>query len=140
MPVAHRFSIRQPFHALMATEPMTRPVVSSLGSIARPLDWPARPGALYACVKRALDVIVALTLLVALAPLFLAIAIAIHFDTPGPVLYRGERVGRYGKRFVVVKFRSMCANADSGAHAAFLRQLMQDGTSYGQAAAPHQPR
>jgi len=128
MVLAYRFSIRGPFHSVVATEPMTLPLVSSLGTVAQPLARPVRPAALYASAKRVLDILVALVMLITLSPLFLAIAIAIRLDGPGPVFYRGERVGRYGKRFRVVKFRSMRANADSGAHAAFLRELMRETT------------
>ena len=113
----------------MATEPMTLPVATSLGGIAQPLDRAARPIAFYAFAKRALDIAVALVMLIALVPVFLVIAIAIGLDTPGPVFYRAERVGRFGKPFTVVKFRSMRADASAGAHAAFLHELMQDGAT-----------
>jgi lipopolysaccharide/colanic/teichoic acid biosynthesis glycosyltransferase len=73
----------------------------------------------YAAAKRFLDVTAAALLLVMLLPLFAAVALAISLDSRGPVLYRAER------RFRVVKFRSMRADADSGAHAKFIRGLMQ---------------
>jgi lipopolysaccharide/colanic/teichoic acid biosynthesis glycosyltransferase len=83
----------------------------------------------YAAAKRFLDVTAAALLLVMLLPLFVAVALAISLDSRGPVLYRAERVGLLGRRFRVVKFRSMRADADSGAHAKFIRGLMQgDGT------------
>jgi len=49
--------------------------------------------------------------LILLSPLFLAVAIAIKLDSPGPVFYRTERVGKDGKLFRVYKFRSMVADA-----------------------------
>jgi exopolysaccharide biosynthesis polyprenyl glycosylphosphotransferase len=48
----------------------------------------------------------------ALAPFFVAIAIAIKLDSPGPVFYRQERVGKDGARFGMLKFRSMRQDAD----------------------------
>ncbi|MBE2314493.1 exopolysaccharide biosynthesis polyprenyl glycosylphosphotransferase [Solirubrobacter sp. CPCC 204708] len=64
-------------------------------------------------VKRALDVIGAGCALALLAPLMLAVALAIKLDSPGPVLFRQERVGRDGRRFQIFKFRSMVADAEA---------------------------
>ena len=75
---------------------------------------PVRGHLAYAAAKRALDVAVALTLLLLLLPLLVLVGLAIVLDSPGPVFYRGERVGRFGERFIALKFRSMCANADAG--------------------------
>jgi lipopolysaccharide/colanic/teichoic acid biosynthesis glycosyltransferase len=57
--------------------------------------------------KRAFDLLLAGLGLVVLAPLLAAIALAIRLDSPGPVFYRQERVGRGGARFRMHKFRSM---------------------------------
>jgi len=54
-----------------------------------------------------MDVVLTAPAAVALLPLFLALAIGIKLDSPGPVFYRQVRVGRYGKPFRVWKFRSM---------------------------------
>ena len=62
-------------------------------------------------VKRALDIIGPLALLVLFSPLLLVIAIAIKLDTPGPVLYKRRVIGQWGKPFKAFKFRSMAANA-----------------------------
>ncbi|HEY6042506.1 MAG TPA: SDR family NAD(P)-dependent oxidoreductase, partial [Anaerolineae bacterium] len=61
--------------------------------------------------KRALDIVIALGALVVLSPLLLLIAAAVKLGSPGPVFFRGERVGRYGKLFRIYKFRSMLAQA-----------------------------
>lgn len=65
------------------------------------------PSNSYHGVKRAVDVIGALIALPLLAPLFLAAAIAIKLDSPGPIFFRQERVGFRAKRFRVLKFRTM---------------------------------
>ncbi len=62
--------------------------------------------------KRISDLIVALALLIFTAPLLAMIALAIKCDSPGPILYRQERVGRGGRRFVLLKFRSMVSDAE----------------------------
>jgi lipopolysaccharide/colanic/teichoic acid biosynthesis glycosyltransferase len=62
--------------------------------------------------KRVVDAAVSFTLLAVLAPLLAAIALAIAFNSPGPVLYAGERVGRRGRRFRILKFRTMRADAE----------------------------
>lgn len=63
--------------------------------------------------KRAFDLAVASLLLVVLAPVFAVIAVLVARDSPGGVFYRQERVGRNGEPFSILKFRSMCRDADS---------------------------
>lgn len=63
-------------------------------------------------LKRALDLVFATAILIALAPLFLTIAFLIRYDSEGPVFYRQERLGRRGCTFTLLKFRSMYADAD----------------------------
>lgn len=61
--------------------------------------------------KRVFDVAFASTLLVLTAPVFAAIALAIKFDSRGPVLFRQLRIGRDGREFRMLKFRTMYAEA-----------------------------
>jgi exopolysaccharide biosynthesis polyprenyl glycosylphosphotransferase len=63
-------------------------------------------------LKRTLDVVISLCGLVFLAPLFLAVAVAIRLDSPGPVLFRQKRVGADEKVFICYMFRSMYENAE----------------------------
>lgn len=62
---------------------------------------------LYPIAKRSADVLVSLTGMVVLAPVLAGVAVAVVADSPGPVLFRHERVGRRGKKFRLLKFRSM---------------------------------
>ncbi|HKE75040.1 MAG TPA: sugar transferase [Acidimicrobiales bacterium] len=62
--------------------------------------------------KEAMDRVGALLSLIVLAPLFLAIAVAVKLDTPGPVFFRQTRVGKAGHRFAMVKFRTMVVDAE----------------------------
>jgi len=64
-------------------------------------------------LKRVLDIAGALFCIVALAPLWIAIAIAIKADSPGPVLFRQPRPGRNGRVFEMIKFRTMIRDADA---------------------------
>jgi len=61
--------------------------------------------------KRAFDLLVAVAALLLLAPLLAAIALWIKVDSPGPVLFRQQRVGRHGRPFAIHKFRTMVADA-----------------------------
>lgn len=63
-------------------------------------------------LKRIFDFILALIGLVVLFPLLLICALAIKLTSPGPVFYRGLRIGLHGKPFHVFKFRSMVVNAE----------------------------
>ena len=63
-------------------------------------------------VKHLLDRVVAATALIALLPLLLITALAIRIDSPGPVLFRQRRVGRDGRAFDMLKFRSMAMADD----------------------------
>jgi exopolysaccharide biosynthesis polyprenyl glycosylphosphotransferase len=63
-------------------------------------------------IKRGLDIVGSLVLLLASAPLLAAIAAAIKLDSPGPVLFHQQRVGRGGRRFSVLKFRTMIDGAE----------------------------
>ncbi len=58
-------------------------------------------------VKRVFDIVAAGLLLIALSPLLVGLAILVKLTSPGPVLYKAPRVGRGGRHFVFLKFRSM---------------------------------
>jgi exopolysaccharide biosynthesis polyprenyl glycosylphosphotransferase len=64
-------------------------------------------------MKRALDLVGVATLTLVLLPLLVAIAVAVKLDSRGPVFFRQSRVGRSGKRFDVLKFRTMHADAEA---------------------------
>ena len=76
--------------------------------------------------KRAMDIVVALIGLVVTAPLWPLVALAIRLDSPGPAIYRQMRVGRIlGDRtelFMILKFRSMRADAERGTGAVWAQK------------------
>jgi lipopolysaccharide/colanic/teichoic acid biosynthesis glycosyltransferase len=65
------------------------------------------PAQAYIDAKKAIDFVTALAALVVLAPLLLLVALAIRLDSPGPALFRQERIGYRGRAFTVFKFRTM---------------------------------
>lgn len=71
------------------------------------------PSRLQAVVNRAGDLGISLAFLVFTLPLMLLVALVVRLDSPGPVLYRQERVGLGGRKFVLLKFRSMNSNAEA---------------------------
>ena len=62
--------------------------------------------------KRLVDVVGAVILMIAVSPLMAAVAIAVKRDSEGPVFFRQERVGLHGRSFKLIKFRSMCVDAE----------------------------
>ena len=62
--------------------------------------------------RRVMDIVFALLLLLLTVPLLLVTAVLIHLESPGPVIYRQERVGLGGRSFVIWKFRSMRNDAE----------------------------
>ena len=69
-------------------------------------------GTLFA--KRLLDILAATAGLIAALPVMLLVSLAVRLDSPGPVFFRQERVGRNGRPFTLWKFRSMGTDAESG--------------------------
>ena len=63
-------------------------------------------------VKRLIDILIALLVLIILSPVFLITAIAIRLESKGPALFRQTRLGLNGKEFTMLKFRSMVQNAE----------------------------
>jgi lipopolysaccharide/colanic/teichoic acid biosynthesis glycosyltransferase len=75
-------------------------------------EWDIEPVVTPApLAKRAMDMTVALLLLVMAAPLFVVAAALIKIESRGPVFFRQRRVGKDGRHFFMWKFRSMCQNA-----------------------------
>jgi lipopolysaccharide/colanic/teichoic acid biosynthesis glycosyltransferase len=98
---------------------------------------PAASRVAYYSIKRLCDILISLSFLLLLSPLFLVIAILIVLDSPGPVFFRQTRVGvkRVFKgggtswvpvRFSCLKFRTMTHNADQSLHRAYVTALIKN--------------
>jgi len=66
----------------------------------------------YHILKRLLDVLISIILILFLSPFFLAVSIFVKFSSSGPTFYRGTRTGLQGKPFLIYKFRTMVSNAE----------------------------
>lgn len=75
-------------------------------------------------IKRAMDIFGSAAALLIFAPVFALIAAAIKWTSKGPVLFRQERLGQCGKKFMVLKFRSMRTDCDSKIHEAYVNQFI----------------
>jgi len=109
--------------------------ISPTTDLTGTISWsPARPNgrtdldavARYELLKRAVDIVVAGALLIALGPLMLLTALLIKLTSPGPVIFRQHRAGRYGRPFVMLKFRTMYHGAQK-TRDALLDRNEQDG-------------
>ncbi|GAA4379025.1 sugar transferase [Agromyces bauzanensis] len=76
------------------------------------VDFPEFEGRKYAA-KRAFDLVAGSIALVVLSPVFLVLALMVRRDSPGPAFFTQERVGINGKRFHMLKFRSMVVDAEA---------------------------
>jgi lipopolysaccharide/colanic/teichoic acid biosynthesis glycosyltransferase len=81
-------------------------------------------GATSRAVRRSADVALSVILLIVLAPVLLLIAAAIRLDSPGPAIFRQQRLGLGMRPFTVLKFRTMRADADGARHQAYVRALI----------------
>jgi len=75
-------------------------------------------------IKRVLDVIGAIVGILIYSPLFIIIPLCIKLTSRGPVLFRQERVGQYGKTFIFLKFRSMYVDNDENVHKKYVEDLI----------------
>ena len=104
MPVYH---VKQVLESLTGRVRIEHLSENTLGSL--------NPNQMFVSVKQAIDWAAALGLLVVLSPLLLLTALAVRLDSPGPALFRQERVGYRGRTFKVYKFRTMreCVPGDT---------------------------
>ncbi len=96
-------------------DPIFNPELSSRG----------RRGWNYDGIKRAVDLVGSLFLLVALSPLLALIAVLVTLGSPGPVFFRQPRIGHMMKRFTMLKFRTMQVDADPKLHQEFVSRFIR---------------
>ena len=88
-------------------------------------------------VKRAMDIVGSACLLLILSPVLLAIALAIKLTSKGPILFKQERLGQFGKSFNCLKFRTMKTGNDSKIHREYVKSFItgklhhKDAASHG---------
>ena len=64
-------------------------------------------------VKRFLDIVLSMIALIVLLPFFIFLAIVVKFSSPGPVFFKQERIGKNGRTFKIIKYRTMFVNSES---------------------------
>lgn len=86
------------------------------------------PSLLYYVIKRLLDIVLSISGIIVLMPVFVIIALCIKLDDGGPVLHFREIIGFHGRRFYALKFRTMIRNADEflAKHPELLRKYQQN--------------
>jgi exopolysaccharide biosynthesis polyprenyl glycosylphosphotransferase len=75
-------------------------------------------------VKRTMDIVGSLAVLILFSPLFLLVAVLVKLTSKGPVLFKQERLGQFGKTFDCLKFRSMSVNNDLKIHREFMKRVI----------------
>jgi len=123
----HESDVQQPRGGTPSTElpfpgsPIEQPtgINSMQRLVVRPMPW----------WKRSMDIFGALLGLLLFSPLFLAIAIAVKLMSKGPIVFRQDRMGRAGKPFKMLKFRTMVADAEEQ-KMALLSQNEVDGPAF----------
>ncbi|MDY0040410.1 MAG: exopolysaccharide biosynthesis polyprenyl glycosylphosphotransferase [Desulforhabdus sp.] len=81
-------------------------------------------------LKKTIDIIGSLLAIVLFAPFFVLIAAAIKLTSKGPILFRQERVGQFGRKFTFLKFRSMYVNNDASLHKRYIEKFIKEKASY----------
>lgn len=104
---AHRHDIRVWVVPRLYDTIGERARIDHLGGVPLLVLPPVNPGGWQFAMKYALDRVVAALLLLLISPLFLTLALLVRLSSPGPVFFRQKRVGRNGKPFDCLKFRSM---------------------------------
>lgn len=74
--------------------------------------------------KRAVDLLLATAALLLLAPLLVLLAVLVRLGSPGPALFHQTRIGRNGRPFQMLKFRTMHADVDDSAHRQYVARLL----------------
>lgn len=89
-------------------------------------------------IKQSIDKAGSALLLFACGPVLLITALAVKLSSRGPVFFRQERVGQYGRTFELLKFRSMYVDSDPGVHKEFITDFITGRTGAGQSHEPEQ--
>ncbi len=76
-------------------------------------------------VKRIMDIAGSAAALLFLAPVFLVVAVLVKLSSKGPILFKQERLGQFGKPFTFLKFRSMYVNNDHKVHQTFIKRVIK---------------
>jgi len=79
----------------------------------------------YRILKRGIDIVGSIVGLILFSPLFLLIPLLIKFSSKGPVFFRQKRLGRFGKEFIFIKFRTMYTDNNPEIHRQYVKSLIE---------------
>ena len=97
---------------LLAANTTSGRMALGAGVFSRRMAWKTALAGAY-IAKRAVDILGSAALILGLSPIFIFIALCIKLEDGGPVLFAQTRVGKYGRLFKMLKFRSMCMDAEA---------------------------
>ena len=104
--------------------------MSHVAFVERGRSAGSRVSTVTAVTTRVRDIVLASILLVAFAPLLLIVAISVAVSSPGPIVFRQQRLGRDGVPFTMLKFRTMTEDCDDVAHREFVAGMFDtDGAA-----------
>jgi lipopolysaccharide/colanic/teichoic acid biosynthesis glycosyltransferase len=126
--------IRLSFHAFPESWDKHSPADEESG-LYDDLLYEIAPKPLPRAAKRLMDIAGSLMALVIGLPVFAAIAIAVRLTSKGPILFRQQRLGQYGKKFNFLKFRSMSVNNDSAIHEEYIKSFIANANGSSQTVA-----
>jgi len=95
------------------------------------LLYRARRRKMALAMKRTLDIVGSLTAILFLAPLFALVAAMVKLGSKGPMLFKQERIGQFGRPFTFLKFRSMYANNNPKIHQEFMKRVISGDVKKG---------
>jgi len=79
-------------------------------------------------IKRIIDIVLSSLAMLILSPLFCVISLLIVTTSKGPVLFRQERLGQFGKKFIFLKFRSMYVDTNDTIHREYIKKLITENS------------
>src|SRR6185436_5725311 len=94
------------------------------------LTWPTQQIGTSAVIKRLMDIVLSALCLIMLSPILLLIAVAITIESGWPFLFTQERLGFYGKPFILFNFRSMCKDAPKRLVEVLANNEVADGPTF----------
>ena len=81
-------------------------------------------------MKRVMDILGSVMALIILSPFFIVIPFLIKLSSKGPILFKQERIGHFGKKFTFLKFRSMYIDNDQKIHQEYIKKLITEQKNY----------
>ena len=124
LPILAQNRLRISFHVFPEEWNFDDPSFAPDEKLHPDLPGQSKKGRFARISKRIIDVIGSLCALIALAPIFLAIAAIIKSTSKGPVFFKQQRIGQYGVPFTFLKFRSMYTQARTDLHEEYVKKFI----------------